>query len=307
MDTSAIVFGGTGFLGRAVVAALAESGWRVRVAARHPYADIPSDSIEPCTVDIRDENAVATAIKGTDAVINAVSLYVEQRGLDFNAIHVHGAARIARLAAAAGAGRLIHISGIGVDPASESRYVCARAEGESAVRSAFPAATVVRPSVIFGAHDHFLSTLDTVTRLPIIPLFGDGGMRLQPVHVEDIALAIRASLSDPATAGTVFELGGAKVLRYRDILHAVLRQRRRRRVLMPVPFGIWRGIARASALLPNPPVTVDQLALLSMDNVAGDGASTFRDLGISPRGLTEALPGCLGPGSTAADSGRSGR
>ncbi len=284
------------------MAALAGNGWRVRVAARHPCADSLSDSIEPCTVDIRDEDAVAAATKGADAVVNAVSLYVEKDGVDFNAIHVQGAARIARLAATAGAGRLIHVSGIGVDPASESRYVRARAEGEWAVRAAFPAATVVRPSVIFGAHDHFLSTLDTVTRLPIIPLFGDGGMRLQPVHVEDVALAVRTSLHDPATAGAVFELGGAEVLRYRDILRAVLRQRGRRRILIPIPFSIWRGIARASALLPASPVTVDQLALLSMDNVVGSGVSTFADIGMTPRGLTEALPACLGSGSTAPES-----
>ncbi len=307
MDATAVVFGGTGFLGRAVVTALAGSGWRVRVAARHPYADILSERIEPRIVDIRDEPAVAAAIEGADAVINAVSLYVEKGGLDFDAIHVHGAARVARLAADAGAGRLVHVSGIGVDPASESRYVQARAQGETAVRSAFPGATVVRPSVIFGANDRFLSTLDSVTRLPILPLFGHGGMRLQPVHVDEVALAIRASLADPATAGTVFELGGGEVLRYRDILRAVLRQRGRRRILLPVPFRIWRGIARVSALLPNPPVTIDQLALLAMDNVVGCDAATFADLGIAPRGLIERLPACLGSDGATPNGKPAGR
>lgn len=300
MNGLVVIFGGTGFLGRAVVAALAGNGWRVRVAARHPCASAPSDSIEPCTVDIRDENAVAAAIEGTDAVVNAVSLYVEKGGIEFETIHVHGAARIARLAAAAGVRRLIQVSGIGVDPMSESRYVRARAEGETVVCSAFPATTVMRPSVIFGARDHFLSTLDAVTRLPIIPLFGDGGTRLQPVHVEDVALAIRTSLSDPATAGTVFELGGAEVLRWRDILHAVLRQRGRRRILMPVPFRIWRAIARVSTLLPNPPVTMDQLVLMSTDNVVGRGVSDFADLGIEPRGLVGQVSTCLGSGRERA-------
>lgn len=307
MTATAVVFGGTGFLGRAVVAALVARDWRVRVAARRPdLAPLP-DSVERCTVDVRDEQAIATAVAGAHAVINAVSLYVETGRLDFDAIHVHGAERIARLAAAAGNERLVHVSGIGVDSASESRYVRARARGESAVRAAFPNATVVRPSVMFGAGDSFLSTMDKMTRLPIIPLFGDGGMRLQPVHVEDVAQAIAMSLADKATAGTVFELGGAEVVRYRDILNAVLQQRGRRRILMPIPFSIWRGIARASALLPSPPVTVDQLALLSMDNVVGGEVPTFRDLGITPRGLIEQLPVCLGSRGTAPDSSPSDR
>lgn len=293
---TAVVFGGTGFVGRAVIAALCANGWHVRVAARRPSAATPAESIALHRTDIRDEDAVATAIKGADAVVNAVSLYVEKDGVDFDTIHVQGAERVARLAAAAGVGRLVHLSGIGVDPASRSRYVRARAEGEAAVCAAFPNATVVRPSVIFGPRDHFLTTLEAVTRLPVIPLFGAGDMRLQPVHVEDVALAIETILSDPRSAGAVFELGGREVLSYHDILCAVLRQRGRRRLLMPVPFGIWRAIARASAVLPNPPVTLDQLALLSMDNVVGDAACTFADLGIEPRGLTAELRACLGGG-----------
>lgn len=303
MNASAIVFGGTGFLGRAVAGALAADGWHVRVAARHPAPPGGSGSLTPCTVDVRDEDAVAAAIEGTDAVINAVSLYVEHGGLDFEAIHVHGAERIARLSAAAGVGRLIHVSGIGVDPASRSPYVRARARGEAAVRAAFADATIVRPSVIFGARDHFLSTLDKVTRLPVIPLFGDGGMRLQPVHVEDVAAAIGTLLESSASVGTLFELGGSEVLRYSDILRAVLHQRGRRCLLLPVPFGIWRGIARVGSLLPDPPITMDQLVLLSTDNIVGAGASTFTHLGIAPRGLTGELPACLGPDTTAPDSG----
>ncbi|MFW5969628.1 MAG: complex I NDUFA9 subunit family protein [Halofilum sp. (in: g-proteobacteria)] len=303
---SAIVFGGTGFLGRAVVTALAGNGWRIRVAARHPDTHASPHASESCAVDVRDEDAVAAALEGMDVVVNTVSLYVERDGLDFDAIHVRGAERVARLAAASGATRLVHVSGIGVDRASASRYVRARADGELAVRAVFPGATVVRPSVIFGPHDHFLSTLDTVTRLPIIPLFADGGMRLQPVHVDDVAQAIAASLFDPAAAATVFELGGAEILRYRDILHAVLRHRGRRRLLLPVPFAIWRIIARVGALLPDPPVTMDQLELLAMDNGVGD-APGFADLGITPRGLTAALPACLGATGAAPGSGTAER
>lgn len=294
MKATAVVFGGTGFLGRAVVAALLARDWQVRVAARQPDAAPFPDSVERYTVDVRNEKTVAAAVAGAHAVVNAVSLYVESGDLGFDAIHVHGAERIARLAAAAGNECVVHVSGIGVDPASESRYVRARARGEAAVRAAFPGATVLRPSMIFGPGDSFLSTLDSVTRLPIVPLFGDGGTRLQPVHVQDVAQAVRASLSDPDARRNVFELGGDEVLRYREILRALLRYRRRRRALVPVPFAIWHGIAHVGRLLPAPPVTRDQLILMSTDNIVGGEAATFADLGIRPRGLIEQLPACLG-------------
>ncbi|MCP1673685.1 NADH dehydrogenase [Natronocella acetinitrilica] len=298
MQQPVVVFGGTGFLGRAVVAELVRRGWLVRVAARHPQVAAlpgkPAGAVTRCAVDIRDEAAVATAVAGAAAVVNAVSLYVETRDVDFDTIHMHGAERIARLAAAAGVDRLVHISGIGVDTQSASRYVRARACGENAVRAAFPGATVLRPSVIFGPGDHFLSALDGVTRLPIVPLFGDGGTRLQPVHVEDVALAVAASLARPTAPGDVFELGGAEMPTYREILRLILRHRGRRRLLLPVPFAIWRGIARASALLPKPPITVDQVNLMAGDNVVRDDARSFADLGITPRGLSPELPDCMG-------------
>jgi len=297
MQKPVAVFGGTGFLGRAVVAELVAHGRRVRVAARDPHAaaftDLPTDAVERCAVDIREEDAVATAVAGAAAVVNAVSLYVEAGDLDFDTIHVHGAERVARLAAAAAVERLVHISGIGVDTLSTSRYVRARALGEEAVRATFPAATVLRPSVIFGPDDHFLSALDGVTHLPVIPLFGTGRTRLQPVHVGDVALAVEASLAQPGAAGRAFELGGAEILSYRDILRAILRHRRRQRMLLPVPFMIWHGIARASALLPNPPITTDQVVLMSADNVVSDAAAGLTGLGITPRALSTQLPACL--------------
>ncbi len=297
MQKPVVVFGGTGFLGRAVVAELAARGRSVRVAARSPetaaFPDLPGDSVERCAVDVRDEDGVAAAVAGAAAVVNAVSLYVESADLDFDAIHVGGAERVARLAAAADVGQLVHISGIGVDTQSPSRYVRARALGEDAVRAAFPSATALRPSVIFGPDDHFLSALDGITRLPVIPLFGDGATHLQPVHVEDVALAVEASLVQPEAAGCAFELGGAEILSYRDILLTILRHRRRRRLLLPVPFMVWRGIARVSARLGNPPITEDQVVLMSADNVVSDGAATLTDLGIAPRGLRAQLPACL--------------
>jgi len=289
MPNPVVVFGGTGFLGRAIVNKLLAHGWPVRVAARGVAAHAFDAEVERCTVDIRDEDGVAEAMAGASAAVNAVSLYVEDEVGDFATIHIHAAERIARIAAAAGVERLVHISGLGVDTASPSPYVRARAHGEKAVHSALPAARILRPSVIFGPGDHFLATLDRVTRLPVIPLFGRGQTRLQPVHVDDVALAVTAVLTDETTAGVVFEFGGAEVLAYRDILHKLLRHRGRRRVLMPVPMPIWYTLARACAVLPTPPVTVDQLALMSADNVTSTGAATFEDLNIAPRALTDAL------------------
>jgi len=292
-EPTTVIFGGTGFLGRAITRRLTEHQRPVTVAARHPdVAELP-DSAERVGVDIRDEHGVAAAVASANAVVNVVSLYVERGELDFASIHVEGAARLARLAREAGVARLVHVSGIGVDPASPSRYVRARAEGERRVQEAFPEASILRPSVLFGAGDSFLATLDRVTRLPVIPLFGDGGTRLQPAWVEDVAVAAVTAAEGLPAVGGVFELGGRDILRYRDVIEAVLEHRGRRRLLLPLPWSAWRAIARIGNLVPNPPVTRDQIVLMQVDNVVGTGVRTFHDLGIEPNGFRERLSHCL--------------
>ncbi|GAB2788529.1 complex I NDUFA9 subunit family protein [Halomonas shantousis] len=283
------VFGGTGFLGRCIVRRLADAGITVRIAARHSHrVDVPG-TVEFQPTDVRDEAAVAQALQGAEAAVNAVSLYVERRGLSFDDIHVVAAERIARLAAQAGVATLVHISGLGVSTTSSSAYVRARAQGEQRVRAAFAQAVVLRPSVIFGPDDAFLSALEGMTRLPVIPLFGDGRVRLQPVHVDDVAAAVGRVVEWPAAAGRVFELGGAQAYRYRDILQAVLKSHDRQRPLLPVPFAVWHRLAALGSLLPNPPLTRDQVTLMESDNVVGQGADTFQTLGITPRSLEAAL------------------
>ena len=288
------VFGGTGFLGRRVVRRLAAAGVRVRVAARSPDAvDFPdlSTAVVCTRADVRDEAQVVAALRGADAAVNAVSLYVERGGLDFESVHVGGAGRIARLGREAGLHQLVHISGIGADAGSPSAYVRARARGEAAVLEAWPAATVLRPSVLFGEDDSFLRTLDSMTRLPVIPLFGNGNTRLQPVYVEDVAEAVFSTLK--LGAGGIFELGGADVLRYREIVQAVLRHRGRRRLLLPLPFPLWRALAGGTGRLPAAPLTRDQVLLMQQDNVVGRNVADFDDLHVRPRGLLELLPLCL--------------
>ena len=292
-ERTTVVFGGTGFLGRAIVQALTARGDAVRVAARRPDAPGMPPGVDPRRADIQDDAAVAAAVADAETVVNAVSLYVEGGGLDFDGIHVEGATRLARLAHSAGVKRFIHVSGIGVTEQSPSRYVQARARGEMGVTQAFPGATILRPSVLFGPDDSFLSTLDEMTRLPIVPLFGRGETRLQPVHVEDVAAAVARAAQTADAAGRVFELGGNEILRYREIVQAVLSHRRRWRPLLPVPWTAWRGIANAGRILSNPPLTIDQVVLMQADSIVSAGMATFADLGIEARGLRASLSGCL--------------
>lgn len=286
------VVGGTGFLGRAVVGRLLETGWHVRVAARHVPAG-EAGRVHPFAVDITDRAAVSGAVAGAHAVVNAVSLYSERDGATFEGVHVEAAGRLARAAREAGVEQFIHVSGIGSHPGSPSRYVAARGRGEQAVRGSFPGAAIVRPSVLFGRDDSFLSTLDAVTRLPVVPLFGLGGNRLQPVHVDDVAAAVVRIVERPDAPARLFEFGGAEVLSYRFILERVLAYRGRWRPLLPIPFAAWHLLAAVCSVLPTPPLTRDQIILMERDNVVGEGVAGFGELGIEPRGLSSALADCL--------------
>ena len=291
-----VVFGGTGFLGRRIVRALVAAGHRVRVAARRPSAVTFPDAGEqvlPVAVDIGDETLVIEAVAGAAAVVNAVSLYVEKGGLTFEAIHVQGAERIARCAKAAGVERLVHISGIGVNVDSPSSYVQARARGERVVRAAFEQATLVRPSVMFGGDDAFLASLEAVTRFPVVPLFGRGENRLQPVYVMDVAVAVAQLAGQAGDQGQIFELGGGQIYSYRQAVQAVMVHLGRKRLLLPVPFPLWQALVAVLGVLPNPPLTSDQLTLMKSDNIVGPGTKTFADLGINPSSLEDLLEDCL--------------
>lgn len=286
------VFGGTGFLGRAIVRQLSGAGFCVRVAARRPHRFETAEadgSIEHMAADIRDDAAVAAAVNGAIAVINAVGLYVEHRDLTFEAVHVEGAARIARLTKAAGAARIVHVSGIGATPDSPSRYIAARGRGETAVRTVAPDSTILRPSVLYGPGDAFINTLVALTRLPVIPLFGDGSTRLQPVHVDDVAAAVACVLKDGNGKRRTLELGGVEVLSYRAIIEAVMAATGRHRPMLPIPFPLWHLLAAVTGVLPGALLTRDQVILMRTDNIAATGAPGFIDLGIAPQSLISYL------------------
>jgi len=292
------VFGGTGYLGRRIVSTLLDAGYPVRIATRHPTPppgiDDRAAPVESVRADLHDAASVRAALDNAAGVVNAVSLYVESGGQDtFEAVHVDGAERLADLSRERGIERLVHISGIGVDTDSDSTYVRARARGENRLRAVFPRATILRPSVLFGPEDALLTAVARLTLMPVIPLFGTGSTRLQPVYVEDVARAVQQAMVKDDARGRIFELGGGALYRYRDLVRMVLRHQGRRRLLVPVPFPLWRGLASLASLLPGAPLTRDQVILMERDNRVGDKARGFESLGIEPRSVEDLLEACL--------------
>ncbi len=300
MPGTVTVFGGTGFLGRRVVQHLRDKGHIVQVASRHPencgkHLGNDMTRLQPLAADIHDERSVAAAVAGAHGVVNAVSLYVEHGKDTFQSVHVAGAERVARLARNANVQHLAQVSGIGSDANSSSKYIRARGEGELAVRSAFPAATLVRPAVMFGPDDAFLTTLlDLLRRLPVYPMFGRGETRLQPADVEDVAEAIARTVDRPDTRGTTFECGGPRIYAYEELLRSIARTANIRARLLPMPFVAWHGLALLAEWLPNPPISRNQVELMEIDTVVPPGAAGFAELGIAPRSLEQVLDAMVG-------------
>jgi uncharacterized protein YbjT (DUF2867 family) len=291
------VFGGTGFLGRRVARRLLDHCFGVRIASRRPERarspPAPGSTVaEAVGADVHDEASVAAALAGAFAAVNAVGLYVERGGREtFRAVHVEAAARVARLAREAGVERLVHVSGIGADPASPSGYIRARGEGEAAVRDAFPGATLVRPSVMFGPDDRFLTTLARLLRmLPVYPLFGRGRTRLQPVHVEDVAEAIARIAGGGARSDQpCYELGGPGTYTYTELLRVIADRIGIRARLVPLPFALWEALAFLCEFAPGAPLTRDQVALMRRDNVASRDLPGLWDLDVAPTAIEDVV------------------
>lgn len=303
------VFGGTGFVGRQVVARLARAGWRVRVGSRNPagagFLRVCGDvgQVEPVSANLRDEHSVCAALTGADAAINLVGILAEGGGQRFAAVHGDGAGAVARACVAEGVGRLAHVSAIGADMESPSSYARSKAEGERQVREAMPDAVILRPSIIYGEGDGFFCRFARMAQLsPVIPLVG-AATRFQPVHVGDVALAVANAL-DPDRAGGVYELGGPRIYRFDELMKQMLRSVRRRRLLAPVPFPVAQWLGTLLGLLPNPPLTRDQVRLLGVDNVVASDASTIQNLGVAPvalEGMLDAMLAQFRPGGQYAD------
>lgn len=290
-----IVFGGTGFLGRRIVRHLRYREFTVRIVSRHPERghrlfgrDDPQ--LQSVRANIHDEGSVADALAGAYGVVNAVSLYVEHEQETFHSVHVESAQRVAAQARRVGVERLIHISGIGANPTSQSHYIRKRGEGELAVRAAFADALFIRPAVMFGPDDAFLTTIVKILRqLPVYPMFGRGLTILQPVYVEDVAEAIGLVMQRAATPSTIFEFGGPRVYYYEEFLRAVAHQAGLAPLLIPIPFAVWHALAWASEILPNPLLTRNQVELMQIDTVSSPEMPGFSELGISARSVEAVL------------------
>ncbi|QFI68907.1 complex I NDUFA9 subunit family protein [Sinorhizobium alkalisoli] len=293
------VFGGTGFLGRRIVRHLRSGGCSVRIATRHPDkgkklfgSDDPQ--LQSIEADIHHERSIADALGGAHGVLNAVSLYVERGRQTFHSVHVEAAQRVAAQARRAGVERLVHVSGIGADAASSSRYIRKRGEGELAVRAAFADAILIRPAVMFGPDDAFLTNiLKLLRRLPVYPIFGRGLTKLQPAYADDVAEAITRVLQGAKPHTITYECGGPRVYSYAQFLKAVAHEAGLRPILLPVPFAAWQVLARALELLPSPPVTRNQVELMQVDNVSSPEMPGFAELGVSPHSVEEILKGML--------------
>ncbi len=287
-DRVVTVFGGTGFLGRRIVRHLRLHAFYVRVASRYPdrghalfHPDDPQ--LRLIKADVHDEQSVADALVNAYGVVNAVSLYVEQGRERFHSVHVESAQRVAAQAQRAGVKRLVHVSGIGADPRSQSLYIRKRGEGELAVQEAFADAILIRPAVMFGPDDAFLTTiLKLLDRLPIYPMFGNGLTKLQPAYVEDVARAIVRAFQQTDMDATTFEFGGPRIYSYEELLRAVALEASLKPRLIPIPFAAWHALAWFAEILPRPPITRNQVELMQVDNVASPEMPGFGELGITP-------------------------
>lgn len=303
MSQLVTIYGGSGFVGKYIARRMAQAGWRVRVAVRRPneamhvrpYGAV--GQVEPVLCNIRDDASVEAAMQGADAVINCVGVLNEIGKNGFEAVQQDGAERIARLAKATGVARMVHISAIGADAEAESLYSQTKARGEEAVLNHMPDAMILRPSVIFGTEDNFINRFAAMTRYgPVLPVAG-AETKFQPVFVDDVAEAAVMGATGAAEGG-IYELGGPDVVTLREILVAMLKEIRRARLIVNIPFGIARLIAFGFDmvqkvtfdLVPNGIVTRDQLKNLRNDNVVSDGAKGFDALGIKPTHMDVVTP-----------------
>jgi NADH dehydrogenase len=302
-ETLVTVFGGSGFLGRHVVRALAQRQYRIRAAVRRPelcgYLRPMGrvGQVNAVQANLRYPESIAAAARDADIVVNLVGILFERSAQRFDAVQVEGAEAVALAAKAAGA-RLVHISAIGADENSLSHYARSKAEGERRVLAADPSATVIRPSVVFGPEDDFFNRFAALARIaPALPLPGGGHTRFQPVFVGNVAEAVAKAVDGDTKAGAIYELGGPDVRSFKELMEFTLATIQRRRLLVPVPFPVMKLQAAFLQFLPKPPLTPDQVELLKSDNIVSDAARqdgrTLEALGIIPETVDAIVPSYL--------------
>jgi NADH dehydrogenase len=302
-ETLVTVFGGSGFLGRHVVRALARAGYRIRNAVRRP--DLAGHlqplgrvgQIHSVQANLRYPASIEAAVRDADVVINLVGILFERGRQRFATVQAEGAGHVAR-AAAAGDARLVHISALGADKESPSLYARTKAAGEEAVFAAAPDATILRPSIVFGPEDDFFNRFAALARIaPALPLIGGGGTKFQPVFVGDVAQAVTQAANGATRDGTIYELGGPEVKTFKELMEFVLAVTERRRLLLPLPFALASLPAKLLQFLPKPLLTPDQVELLKRDNIVSDAAQaegrTLSGLGIEGASLEAIVPSYL--------------
>ncbi len=297
-----VVFGGSGFIGKQVVRALAKRGKRVRVAMRRPhlghelrvFGDV--GQVQLVQANVRFPDSVDAALEGADGVVNLVGVLAEKGGQTFSALHAEAAGAIARAAAKRGIARIVHVSAIGADANSAARYARSKAAGEAAVRAAAPGAAILRPSIVFGPEDDFFNRFADMAKFaPALPLIGGGGTRFQPVYVGDVADAVVAALDRADARGRTYELGGPRTYTFNELLRFILDEIGRKRPLVVLPFLIAHpmGLLLNAVFQPLPfgdaPLTGDQVTMLKTDNVVAPGALTLADLGVTQLESVEAI------------------
>lgn len=306
LNSSALVtvFGGSGFLGRYVVQALARTGCRVRVAVRRPNYAIHLQTqgsvgqIHAVQANLRYEDSVKRALEGADAAVNLVGVLQQSGKQSFEAVHAAGAGLVAQAAREAGARAFVHVSALGADPKSRAAYARSKARGEELVRENFIQSVILRPSIVFGAEDEFFNRFATMARFtPVLPLFGGGKTRFQPVFVGDVARAVVAGLDGRARAGVPYELGGPSIYTFRELLDMIGNYTNRKRSYVSIPFWIAKLQAAFVQMIPGAPITVDQLRMLQIDNIVSEDAireaRTFKELGIAPQAVETIVPNYL--------------
>lgn len=301
------VFGGSGFVGRHTVSALARRGWRVRAAVRRP--DLAGHlqpmgavgQIHAVQANLRYPDSIRAAVDGADAVINLVAILAPAGKQTFDALHAEGARAVARTARQAGVKSLVHVSAIGASKASPASYAKTKALGEDGVFDEFPDAVVIRPSIVFGPEDQFFNRFASLAAMsPFLPLIGGGKTKFQPIYVGDLAQAIANALEGQAKPGAIYEVGGPEVFTFRRLLDLTQAYSGRKRAYFPMPFWLAKLQALLMTPLPNAlrPITRDQVKLLQSDNVVSDAAikdgRTLAGLGVAnATSVASIVPGYL--------------